>query len=116
MVARPKPSASRRLALCRRTWKEVPLGRPTRRQRRDTVADTEFGISGDLSDIAFGRASVRAHVAHVAPERGGTARSTRQGLRQRRARPVLRLPFAKALGGNWGYPDVHNIGNSGKDG
>ena len=60
----------------RRTWKEAPLGRPRRRQRRNTVADAEFGISGDLSGFPFGCATVCAHVAHVAPERSGAARST----------------------------------------
>jgi hypothetical protein len=31
---------------------EAPLGRPRRRQSRDTVDDTEFGISGDPSGLA----------------------------------------------------------------
>src|SRR5271156_1662021 len=30
--------------------------------------------------------------------------------------PVLARCFCGLLGGNWGYPDVHDIGNSGKDG
>jgi hypothetical protein len=30
--------------------------------------------------------------------------------------PVLWTGVSEALGGNWGYPDVHDIGNSGKDG
>src|ERR1039458_1204956 len=37
-VARSTPSASRRLAwLCRRTWSDAPLGRPSRRQSRDNL-------------------------------------------------------------------------------
>jgi hypothetical protein len=30
--------------------------------------------------------------------------------------PFLWPAFKEALGGNWGYTDVHDIGNSGKDG
>jgi hypothetical protein len=32
------------------------------------------------------------------------------------ARRFMREGFGEELGGNWGYPDVHDIGNSGKDG
>jgi len=50
--------------------RRCPLGQPPRRQRRDTIADTEFGISVDRLVGPFGCASVCAHVAQVAPERG----------------------------------------------
>ena len=52
-VARSTPFSSRRLAwLWRTVWSDAPLGRPKRRQSRDTVADTEFGFSGVPSGLA----------------------------------------------------------------
>src|SRR5450432_3363646 len=47
-VARSTPSASRRLAwLCRSTWSDAPLGRPSLRQSRDNTrgdARAEFPL------------------------------------------------------------------------
>jgi hypothetical protein len=42
------PSASKRLAwLWRMVWSDAPLGRPRRRQRRDTVAE----VKGDVTAL-----------------------------------------------------------------
>ncbi len=87
---------------------EAPLGRPRRRQRRETVADTEFGFSGDLSEFAFGCATVCADVAHVAPERGGTTRRTRTGADATGA-PVLARGTLPRTGGETGGTPTSTI-------
>lgn len=87
----------------RRTWKEAPLGRPRRRQRRNTVADAEFGISGDLSGFPFGCATVCAHMAHVAPERGETPVLPGRASGDQGA-PVLWTSFCESTGGKLGVP------------
>jgi hypothetical protein len=47
-VAMSTPSASKRLAwLWRMVWSDAPLGRPRRRQRRDTVAE----VKGDVTAL-----------------------------------------------------------------
>jgi hypothetical protein len=92
------------------------LGSPGVGRRRDTAADTEFGISGDLSGFAFGCATVCAHVVHVARERRGRPCSMLGQSSGAQGAPFLWPAFKEALGGNWGYTDVHDIGNSGKDG
>ena len=57
-------------------------------RRRDTVADTEFGVSSSRPG-SVGDANVCAHVAHVAPERSRAARSTSIGVKIPRQRPNL---------------------------
>jgi hypothetical protein len=69
--------------------------------------------AGQVPDVYFG--SVRAHLAQVSPRRGARSRSTKSRLRCSRRAAVARSIFI-SLGGNWGYPNVHDIGNSGKDG
>ena len=66
----------------------------------------------DLEGCDFSScAPVSAHLAHVAPGCGETARPTSRDVGATGA-PVL----AEALGGFWGYPSVHGWGNMGKDG
>jgi hypothetical protein len=76
MVARPAPSSSSRLAWVWRTvWSDAPLGRPRRRQIRDTVEDIELGISGVPSALANTRSRSAAWREVV---RGARLRTSRR--------------------------------------
>lgn len=89
--------------------------RPTRRQRRDTVADTEFGISGDLSGFALAAPPFAHTWLTLRPSVAGRL-VLQAGAPAAQGAPVLRAAICESTGGNWGYPNVHDIGNSGKDG
>jgi hypothetical protein len=84
-------------------------------QSRETAADTVFGISGTHPGYSL-----------AAPKFAHTWLTLRPSVARRLVLPgrapaaqgalVLRPAICGSTGGNWGYPDVHDIGNSGKDG
>ena len=80
------------------------MGRPRRRQSRDTAARDEFGFSGVPSGFPFGYATVCPHVAHVAPERGGTTRRNRPGRRRNGRARARTEDFADNWGETGGTP------------
>jgi len=63
------------------------------------------------------RARLEGHVYHAAAAaQRRWLKNTPRDYYAPKLRAVLARCFRNSLGGNWGYPTGHEIGNSGKDG